>query len=235
MAYFNAIYASQVRKTDDHVKSVLTSSNRWIDIQIPSSSLALITVRLWGLTTITYHGCSAFNSVAGVHWSFKAPNVSAQDYPGWISTTDVAPTLMSLAGIEWSGPLEGRDLAAGLLDGNLTYEPVFVERGTETAGVIFQQNKYILSTQDEFAQCTPYNQVPYGFASPREQVFDLNSDPNEQSNLYQQAPNLKTQGQSILCNWITSSTWTTANNDPTHPMVQRCVTLLEQLEPPNKL
>ena len=231
MAFFNAVYASQVRQTDEHIKRVLDmlrGLNRYADSIIVFGSDH--GEALGSHNGYFYHGCSAFNSVAGVHWSFKAPDVIANQYPGWISTTDIAPTLVSLSGLDWSGRVEGQDLAVGLRDGSPQYKPVFVERGTETAGVIFQQIKYILSTVDEFKQCTPYNQVPYGFASPREQIFDLASDYEEQNNLFQVAPSLRAQGQSILCNWITEAVWTTASNDPTHPMVQRCATILEQLQ-----
>ena len=104
MAYFNAIYASQVRQTDEHIKRVfdaLKGLDRYSDSIIVFGSdhgEALGTHNDY-----FYHGCSAFNSVAGVHWSIKAPGISAKQYPGWISTTDIAPTMTSLAEIRMVG------------------------------------------------------------------------------------------------------------------------------------
>lgn len=226
--YFKAVYASQVAEVDVQLQSVMETLN--IQNRLNDAILVFGSdhgEELGAHNNYYYHGCSAFNSVVGTKWSFKSPSIPPNTYDGWISTTDVAPTISGLAGLEWAGPKEGRDLSSMLENESVTHEPVFVERGTETAGVIFQQYKYILSTLDQFENCTPYTSNSTGFVSPQEQIFDLQADPSEQNNIFTTAPVVKEQAQETLCNWILGSVWTTQDNDPQNPLVVRCTTLLE--------
>ena len=154
------------------------------------------------------HGCSPYNDVMRVTWSIRAPGLALTGIDGWVSSTDMAPTLLALAGVPWKGdPAEGRSLVPLLRQETTEFVPVYAERGTSTAMVVHKDFKYLLNPKGSYTGCAPYDEDGSGYASPTHALWSLKSDPRELQNLSGQGYPEEAELRQLLCAWVTSPGW----------------------------
>jgi arylsulfatase len=225
--HLEAAYASQIRDTDARVGRVLDKLR-----ELGRYDDAIIVQgfdhgeELYDHNAYFYHGCSPYNSVIEVVYSFKAPGLTDQGrvYEGWVSTVDVAPTVVELAGaFEWEGLQVGRSLVDTISSGQELDEPVFFERGLETAGIIWQDHKYILSGDTSFSGCQPYETEGGHYPTEPQELYDLLWDPDEQDNLAGQGASQEAELHAKLCDWVLDGVWVSEASDPTNPLVLACL------------
>ncbi len=103
----------------------------------------------------------------------------------WVSLADVAPTLIELMDLDWNSPVEGRSLVPAISGERLVERPVFAE-----AGRSFFFDEVIGRSSNDVAG--RFRTVIVGdhklIWSPRVpeteyRLFDLSSDPNEQTDI----------------------------------------------------
>ena len=155
------------------------------------------------------HGCSPYNDVMRVTWSIRAPGLAPTGLEAWVSSTDMAPTLMELAGVPWKGTAaEGRSLVPLLRQENADVVPVYAERSTNTAMVILNDFKYLLNPTGDFYGCAPYQDDGSAYTAPTHALWDLKADPREQQNLSGEGRAEEAELRQLLCTWVTTPGWT---------------------------
>jgi arylsulfatase A-like enzyme len=225
--YLEAVYASQLRDTDSRVGRVLDKLR-----ELDRYDDAVIALgfdhgeEMYDHNGYFFHGCSPYNSVINVVYSFRAPGVTdgGSMLEGWVSSVDVAPTVVELAGaFDWEGAQVGRSLVESIQSGQQLDEPVFFERGTETAGIIWKDHKYILSGDTRFSDCQPFETLGGSYPTEERELYDLLWDPDELDNLAGQGLAQQDELHARLCDWVLDGVWVSGANDPTNPLVLLCL------------
>ncbi|MFH1465685.1 MAG: sulfatase [Pseudomonadota bacterium] len=221
-----ATYASQIRESDDRVGRVLDAL-----VDIGRYDDAVIVLGADHGEEIGYHhryfwhGCSFYRSGIEVTWAFHAPGrLPAGWYETPISTVDIAPTLVDLAdGFEWNGPMDGRSLVDQALAERAADEPVYVERGSATAGVVWQGYRYMLSGEAGYHNCEPYTDTDES-AYPNQQVelYDLEADDDESHNLAGTGRAEEDDLEEMTCRWMLGSGWLTGFDHPDASLLDHC-------------
>ncbi len=209
--HVEAAYASQVRAVDDNVGRVLDALDaigRYDDALIVFG--ADHSEELAEHHNFFYHGCPPYNDTLGVTFAFRAPGRLPQGMviDDWVSNTDIAPTIGELAeAFSWSGQRVGRSLATELRSGWLQPEPIFFERGVQTAGVIHGTDKYIMSGIEGTNDCNPYNEQGGAYPGELEELYNLADDPSEHKNILHQRTALRDSLRSTVCDWVLEDEW----------------------------
>jgi arylsulfatase A-like enzyme len=228
-AWVEATYASQLRDTDAQIERVfesLRALDRFDDAVIAvgvdhGEELAAHADYFW-------HGCSPYSSVLRVVYAVSSPLLpQGWRHGDWVSSADIAPTLVDLASaFPWEGDRDGRSLASAVIDGESTQGPVYFERTPETAGMILEGHKVILSSEEGFDGCTPYNATPgVQYPSRTLELYDLDSDPGEVHDLAEVEPELAEELEREVCTWITSGSWVDESH-PSENLLAQCEELL---------
>lgn len=216
LAYARAVYASQVRAMDAALETFaggLDARGRLEDAVVAfgadhGDELAERDTRYF------FHGCSIYNSVLNTSWAIRAPGrvAAGERLEGWFSSTDIAPTLVELAGLAWDGDVEGTSLVDRIhacLEPNHT---VFFERSPQTAGAIWGGVKYVLDPSGGFAACEPYTaDAPYPNAV--ESLYDLAKDPGEVENLATSREGLREDMRRRVCAWVRETNWSAGEGE----------------------
>ena len=113
--------------------------------------------------------------------------------PGFVQNVDFVPTLLELAGIKDTENTEGKSLLPcinGKRDGN--YNEVFLSEATWQVkrGLINDKWKFIQSIEPD----------PHG--RPMQELFDLEADPTEQTNVAELNPKVVNQLKARLDKWV---------------------------------
>jgi arylsulfatase A-like enzyme len=208
--HVEAVYASQLRQTDANIATVLAgleASGRLDD--------AVILIgfdhgeELARRDGYFFHGCSVYQEVLGGTWALRAPGrvPAGVVLEGTISSTDLAPTLIEAAGLDWSGAGEG---VSALTEAQTCVEPArsaYFERGNETAGVVREGWSFILDPREGYTKCKHYDgERPY--PGVRESLFDLANDPLELDNVVEERAGLAADLRADVCAWVASVPWT---------------------------
>lgn len=212
--YVEAVYASQLRDTDERIKTLLEG----IEARGLADNMTLVVGFDHGETVGTRrdyftHGCSFFNEVQAVSWFVMGPDLPrGQVLEGWVSTTDFAPTMVELAGLEWDGDVEGHSLVEHVVTGTEPTAPAFFERSTETAGVYTNRPpnmKYAITPIGYYDACRPYDDAEdMTWTNDPEELYDLAADPGELVNLANGAsPRARATARAALCGWVNAKPW----------------------------
>ncbi len=224
--HMEAVYASQVRQMDDNVGRVLDALD-----EIGRYDEALIVFgadhseELAEHHDFFYHGCPPYNDTLGITFSFRAPGVLPEGavLETWVSNTDIAPTIAELSGaFSWSGQQVGRSLVEGMAAGAIGPEPIFFERGVQTAGIVDEPDKYIMSGTEGTADCNPYNEMGGSYPGELEELYDLEDDPGELVNLVAQHASLREQLRTEVCSWVRASDWVDWEEVSDNLLLQQC-------------
>jgi arylsulfatase A-like enzyme len=226
--HMEAVYASQVRAVDDNVGRVLDALDaigRYDDALIVFG--ADHSEELAEHHNFFYHGCPPYNDTLGVTFALRAPERLPQgvQLDTWVSNTDIAPTIAELAdAFTWDGHAAGRSLVASMQAGRIDPEPIYFERGVQTAGVIDGDDKYIMSGTEGTDQCKPYDELGGAYPGELEELYDLASDPGELSNVVQQHPTTRDTMRSEVCSWIQESDWVDWDEVSDNLLLEQCDT-----------
>ncbi len=225
--YLEAVYASQLRDTDGRVGRLI---DKLRELDRYDDAVVVLGFdhgeELYDHNGYFFHGCSIYNSVIDVVYSFRAPGVtdSGSWHEGWVSAVDVAPTVVELAGaFDWEGKKVGRSLVETMDGGSELDEPVFFERGVETAGIVWHDYKYVYSGDTTFSDCQPYQTLGGHYPTEERELYDLLRDPDELANLAGQGESQEDELHQRLCDWVLESTWYNEATDTTNPLVLACL------------
>ncbi len=228
--HLEAIYASQIRDTDERIQSLLQVLK---DLDRYDEAVVVFGIdhgdELAEHNDYFWHGCSPYGAVLDVAYSFYAPGRIRGEpgiNEGWISLADVAPTIAHLADAFPVGDLVGgHSVAPFLHSGGEPASPVYFERGTQAAGVVADNYKYLLAGSTEFHSCEPYSAYDdYAYLTELEELYDLVADPEELNNLAVDQPDVLLSMKDTLCTWVLKTDWQNESQDADNPMVQACVT-----------
>lgn len=227
--HFEAVYASQLRETDALTGRVLSELDR---LGRYEDAVVVFGVdhgeELGDHNRYFAHGCSPYNSVLNVVYAFRAPGVVPEGLwlDSWRSTVDVASTVVELAdAFEWAGSGGSSSLLPAMTSAEVSDEPVFFERGVQTAGVVWHNAKYVYSGETEFDDCHPYSGSGLTYPTEQEELYDLELDPDELSNLAGQDLALQDELRDTLCDWVTEGAWVgTGEQQADNTLVLACVT-----------
>lgn len=126
-----------------------------------------------------------------LYWPGKLPR--GRRVPGFVQNTDFAPTLLELAGVPQRENMEGVSLLPcvyGLRDGN--YDEVYLSEAT------WQVKRGLRTARWKFIDSI--EQDPHG--GPMQELYDLQSDPDEQHNLIDQQPDVARELKQKLDAWV---------------------------------
>ncbi len=208
--HMEAVYASQLRATDEHIGHVFDSLRA---IGRYDEALVVFGIdhseELAEHNNYFYHGCSSYNDVLGVLFAFRAPALPrGRVFEGWVSTVDIAPTMAEISdAFTWEGQLAGRSLLETIDSETEQDVPVFFERGVDEAGVIWGTDKYLLSGVGGNPTCPPYDEAGMVYPGELEELYDLDRDPGELENIVDQEPQLRDELRELVCGWVNESDW----------------------------
>lgn len=196
------LYTSEARYTDRYLKHILKTVD---DLGLGSNTAVILladhgdqmSVRKFSGNEVgpefvgSYfdHGATLLDDEIGVPFIIYDPQLkSGGIVHDWVSTLDLGPTLMEMAGIPSDGICEGKSLGP-YLNGNSSRELVsrtLVSEGFQGRAIIFENRyKYIRSyepTQKRVHFPGSYFSEPTLYFS-REQLYNLREDPSEERNL----------------------------------------------------
>ena len=224
--HMEAVYASQVRAMDDNVGRVLDALDaigRYDDALVVFG--ADHSEELAEHHNFFYHGCPPYNDTLGVTFAFRSPQRLLQpaQLTTWVSNIDIAPTIGELSGaFTWGGDPEGRSLAGPIRAGNISPEPIYLERGVQTAGILYDTDKYIMSGTEGTSDCNPYNELGGAYPGELEELYDLDDDPGELTNLVDQRSSLRDELRTDVCSWIRASDWVEWEEVTDNLLLQQC-------------
>lgn len=233
--HLEAVYASQVRETDNQIGRVLDALN---DSGRFEEAVILFTAdhgeELGAHNGYFFHGCSPYQQTMQVASAIRAPGRLPEGIvvDTVISSVDLAPTLADVAGIGWEDFRDGESLVDELVAGEVSERPAFFERSLSTAGVVYAGHRYILDVNEGFSECKPYDVGDGIFPNEREELYDHAVDPDEQDNIADQDPETLAMLRELTCLWVTEETWFAFRADDTHPLVTACRAVLPDEEEP---
>lgn len=213
LRHFHAVYASEVRAMDERVRGfveTLEAAGRWDDAVFVFG--ADHGEELCEHFHYIGHGCSVYQPVSQLLYLVRAPGrlPAGIALDGWVSQTDIAPTLVDLASaFEWSGFQAGRSLVDEMLAGTIDDRPAFFERGVHTAGITWQGHRLVLSGEEGFDDCCPYSQFDAVFPSELCEIYDLGADCLERTNLAEDPAHaaLREELTDRVCDWVEERPW----------------------------
>ena len=222
-AWLWAVYASQVRSADGmlgQVRTALEEKGRWDDAIVMTGTDH--GEELGEQHDFYFHGCSFYDGVMNTTYSIKAPGITPGLFENHVSSIDMMPTVLELAGVEIPESTEGRSLVTYMGGAEWVDRPNFFERGQETAGVVVGGRKYVFHADEgDYRKCNPYqNKVGATWPGPNEALYDLAADPGEVENLISIQPD--PPEKQLNCEWVTESTWVTEEIDRTLELVLYC-------------
>lgn len=223
--HFHAIYASQIKSADAMIGQLFDSLKT---MGLYDDALIIYGAdhgdELATRSDYAYHGCSFYNVVMHEAYSFRIPGVAPQELDGWISTTDIAPTILELAGIDIPDTVDGHSLVSAINTHTSPQRPVFFERGVFTAGVVDGNYKYVLNPGGAYSQCAPFNgsDTDRTYANAVLEIYDLSADPDELNNLASEPPAEADALKTTLCTWITEDIWESEITDERNAMFTDC-------------
>ena len=209
--YLEATYASEVRATDERFQGfldVLDAAGRLDDAVIVLGSDH--GEELLDHYDYAYHGCSPYDGVLAVDFAIRAPGQLPEglEVSAPISLTDIAPTLVELAGsFEWTGEASGRSLVQTLQAGEEPSHDVFFERSTDTAGIVRGDWKFILTPKGSYKSCSPYNDSSMAYPAEVRELYNIGSDPEELQNLALEEAEVTAELEQATCDWVNESSW----------------------------
>ena len=221
--WLSAVYASQVRASDELLAEALTGLRNTdrMDIVWTGTDHG---EALLGKHRFTGHGCSLYASVMDTTWSLRAPGVAHGSIDVLVSTVDVLPTTLALLELE-SPDADGRSLLPMAAGEAMEPRPNFFERGPVTAGVVHEGRKYWLNgDRDHSWNCRPYETTPRtNWPGLQEALFELGDE--ERDLMFQERdPPEKT----LVCSWVTETAWVDVEEDESNDLVTLCRLFLEE-------
>jgi len=228
LRYLDAAYAAQLATTDEQIDSLLETlrnTGRYDDAIIVLGADHGEELAEHRDNNYFWHGCSPYNSVLQVVYAVRAPGriQGGQVLDAWVGLTDLAPTIVELAGaFDWEGEQPGASLVPYFMGGAAPDAAVFSGRGTSTAVMIQGDHKYLLSDTDSFGGCEPYSGTSMGYPSGRVELYDLSLDPDEEIDLVSSDTAVANEMHTALCEWMVQIGWVPEDQTDTNILNIEC-------------
>ncbi|HEY1811518.1 MAG TPA: sulfatase-like hydrolase/transferase [Kofleriaceae bacterium] len=139
-----------------------------------------------------FHGMNLFNEALHVPLIFRIPGVAHCDSNDVVQLLDMSPTIAGLFGVKPPASWNGRDLAAALACKPLDPEPAYSEM---VATPEWNHEAKSMITADA------KRHVIYKISDARWEIYDLDADPDERTNLAESDPKAK-ELERALAQWI---------------------------------
>ncbi len=191
--YVNSLYDGETRYMDTHLQRVFDAL-----APVQDETLVILTADHGEVLNdhpgyYDHHGLYEANVHVPLILSWPGKLPEGKRVPGWVQNTDIAPTLLELAGIPDRDAMEGLSLLPtlyGLRDSN--YEQIYYSEAT------WQQKRAIREGHWKFIHALV--QDPHG--GPMQELYDLDADPNEQHNVLDQHPEVARDLEAKLQTWV---------------------------------
>ncbi len=224
-AYLEAVYTSELNQIDEQLGLLfghLKKTGDWHDSVIAVGFDHGET--LLERDDYAFHGCSLYEEVINVPFSFRAPGADEpRTIEAPVSTADVAPTLIELAGLTWAGDRDGHSLASAIYDGVVPERDVFFSRVDSSIGIRRGDWKYVLAPGGTFNGCAPFEtRREYRYEMPEQSLHDLATDPHERDNLVETEVEKAAELRAAACAYVTSAPWSHDTQDDQNELVTAC-------------
>ena len=195
-AYVEAMYDGEIRYLDDGISDLLNA----LDESGVAHDTLVILIGDHGESMyqhdifFDHHGLYDCNLHVPLLMRWPDRIAAGQRLPPFAQHLDLAPTILSAAGLEVPRSMEGQNLlpiATGQTE-TPTVNRVITEECTWQAkwGIRTDTHKFILSRQPDY------------HGMPRVEMYDLRSDPDEVRNLVEEQPQLAADFEAELEEWI---------------------------------
>ncbi len=191
--YVNNLYDGEIAYMDRHLRPVFRALEPVIE-----DTLVVITadhgeILNEQLGYYDHHGLYEGNVHVPLilYWPGKLPR--GRRVPGFVQNTDLAPTILELAGIPDREGMEGVSLLPplfGLRDGS--YDEIYVSEATWEVKRAIRTRRWKLIHSLE----------PDPHGRPMQELFDLERDPDEQHNVVEQHPGVARELEARLRAWV---------------------------------
>lgn len=126
----------------------------------------------------------------------------------WVSTVDMAPTILDLADIPWKGHSpHGQSLKPAMYGESWQPQPVFAERGVSSATVRWKGYRYLLDPPGGFGQCPPFDEHDAVLPGPLEALWRDGDQETVANNLLGTGIAEEAELHQLLCDWVSISGW----------------------------
>jgi len=212
--YVNALYDAETAYMDWQLRRVFAALE-----PIQEDTLVVVTadhgeILDEQLGFYDHHGLYEGNVHIPAIW-FQPGNIAPGRVSGFIQNVDFVPTLLELAGLPAEAQTEGRSLVPclrGESGGN--YEELFLSEAT------WEVKRAVRDHRWKFIQS--YEPDPHG--RPMQELFDLESDPTEQTNLAESMPEKVAEMKARLDAWVAKRLAETGRTTDPVPAQSRCGT-----------
>ena len=194
--YIVAMYDSEIRYVDDGVQELLDALEQ---LDLADDTLVVIfsdhgeMMYKHGIY-FDHHGLYDADIHVPLIIRPVGDSIKGLRVPHLVQHIDIAPTILDLAGIPVPESMEGRSLVP-YLRGELD-EPIYPFLVTEECtrmmkwGLRTERYKYILAREEDYLR------------KPMRELYDLDSDPHEMTNLAGEFPDMAKELEDTLEKWI---------------------------------
>ena len=207
VGYIRSLYDGEVAYVDKNVDLVLRELE---GLDLDETTLVVVTSdhgeELYDRNQYFFHSLSIYDSVLRVPLILRLPEVilANRRVPQVVQSIDIAPTILDLLGIAMPESFQGQSFSKMLLsdhdDGVLaTY--AFSERGATVASVRSNRWRYVFNPEEEALGLGRGVESDYSYRIEREELYDLQADPDETMNIIHEHPELGEKLRRLLVEW----------------------------------
>lgn len=156
-----------------------------------------------GERSVYKHSTQLYNEQMRVPMIIHFPPASARRISDYVSTVDLGATIVNAVGLDYPQECAGVSLVPLMRGEQFTHPPVYAEQTNQEVSpyvrpeqnVYPESKKYAIVTQDGFKLI--YNRNYYTF-----ELFNLQSDPREETNLYDRFPEKAAMMRKLLGRYV---------------------------------
>ncbi len=219
--YITSLYDGEVRHADEGVGALVGALD---DLGLAEETLVVITsdhgeVMVRNGIFFDHHGLYEENIRVPLILRMPGRVPSGVRVQALCDQTEMAPTLLRLAGAEPTARMKGRSLL------EVAADPLNSQRDFVVCCECTWQSKWALRTQThKFIQA----RRPDAYGTPPQEIYDLTTDPGEAANLAATRPDLVAQHSTRLEEWIANQLAALGRTED--PLLQQDVTLGKRWE-----
>jgi choline-sulfatase len=195
-------YDSEVAYTDYHLGRLFD----WMETSGRMNDTMVVIMadhgESFGERMVYRHNSQVYDEQMKVPAIFYVPGYEPRRVSHYISTIDLAPTILNLIGIDCPQHYAGVSLLPSMRGEPFQHPPVYGEHDLVENSVASpekwiepERRKFMVITQDGYKLI--YNRNHYSF-----ELYDLKSDPKELHNLFAQMPEKSTRMQRLLGRFV---------------------------------